>query len=69
MDVLSRNHVDVTKPDEDLVNEIQDYKMLQYTWKSKETLWMGKRSSKDGFVIAVAGKLKTIESFVHGGIC
>ncbi len=61
MDVLSRNHVDVTKPDEDSVNEIQDYKMLQYTWKSKETLWMGKRSSKDGFVVAVAGKLKIIE--------
>lgn len=61
MDVLSRNHVDATKPDEDLVNEIQDYKMLQYTWKSKETLWMGKRSSKDGFIVAVVGKLKIIE--------
>jgi len=61
VDVLSRNHVDATKPDEDLVNEIQDYKMLQYTWKSKETLWMGKRSSKDGFIVAVVGKLKIIE--------
>jgi hypothetical protein len=33
VDVLSRNHVDATEPDEDLVNEIQDYKLLQYIWK------------------------------------
>ncbi len=46
MDVLNRNPVDVGEPNEDLVNEIQDYKMLQYIWKSGETLWMGRRSFK-----------------------
>jgi len=51
VDVLNRNHVDVAKPDEDLVNEIQDCKMLQYIQKSRETLWMGKKSSKMGLLL------------------
>jgi hypothetical protein len=42
MDALSRNLLDIVKPDEDLMDEIQDCKMLQYTQKSKETLWIGK---------------------------
>jgi len=46
VDVLNRNHMDVIKLDEDFVNEIQDCKILQYTWKSRETLWTGKKSSK-----------------------
>jgi hypothetical protein len=33
VDALSRNLVDVVEPYEDLMNEIQDCKMLQYTQK------------------------------------
>jgi hypothetical protein len=33
VDVLSRNLMVVAKLDEDVVNEIQDCKLLQYIWK------------------------------------
>jgi hypothetical protein len=43
--------MDVAELDEDLVNEILDCKMLQYIRKSRETLWMGMRSSKMGLLL------------------
>jgi hypothetical protein len=51
VDALSRNLMDVAELDEDLVNEILDCKMLQYIRKSRETLWMGMRSSKMGLLL------------------
>jgi len=53
--MLSRSHVDATEPNEDLVNEIQDCKMLQYIWKSRETLWISRRSFKMGLLLQQLG--------------
>ncbi len=60
MDVLSKSHVDATEPNENLVNEIQDCKMLQYIWKSRETLWMGRRSFKMGFLLQQLGSQRLV---------
>jgi len=49
------NHVNAAKPDEDLMNEIQDCKMLQYIWKSRETLWTSRRSFKMGLLLQQLG--------------
>jgi hypothetical protein len=46
VDALYKNLVDGIELDEDLVNGIQNCKVLQYIWKSGETLWMGRKSFK-----------------------
>jgi len=55
VDALSRNLMDVVGLDENLVNEIQDYKMLQYIRKSRETLLTSMKSSKMGLLLQLLG--------------
>jgi len=52
--------LDVVALDENLVNEIQDYKMLQYIRKSRETLSTSMRSSKMGLLLQPLGSWKLL---------
>jgi hypothetical protein len=52
--------MDVVGLDENLVNEIQDYKMLQYIRKSRETLSTSMRSSKMGLSLQPLGSWKLL---------
>jgi hypothetical protein len=51
VDALSRNLINVIKVDEDLVNEIQDYKLLQAIQQLGETIWIGRNNSKMGLLL------------------
>jgi hypothetical protein len=48
VDALSRNLIDVIEANEDLIDEIQDYKLLQAIQQLGETIWTRRRSSKMG---------------------
>jgi len=43
--------MDVVKENEDLIEEIQDCKLLQSTQQSRETIWIGKKSFKMGLLL------------------
>jgi hypothetical protein len=51
VDALNRNLINVIKVDEDLVNEIQDYNLLQAIQQLGETIWIGRKSSKMGLLL------------------
>lgn len=50
VDVLSRNLVDIVDEQKDLIEEIQDCKLVKPSCSLEETFWIG-RSSKMGVIL------------------
>ncbi len=55
VDALNKIPIDVSKVGKNLKDEILNYRLLQSSWLSNETKWIGKRSSKMGLMLQQLG--------------